>query len=481
MADEDRRSEKERKIETDAPVVDDTTPAVGDDGPVGTTRAVETPAMDAGLDDAAVAKGPAEEIVDAPKDDKDAPVFQPPETEAIMEIGNKDEAAEKDAKSEIRQPTSAPVDMDAEDVKTAGPEQGMSDNEMVSIFNTKHMPVIHDVWGVPQVDPELMEALGQSGSVRKSKFGLEFNLPNGHRLEWHQDLGGAEFIGMAKRSSNFDMDDAHATIAASKSRGWSAINVHGTVEEREMLWLEAQRQGMEVTNFVPSADSDVRRQWEIEQQEKLEKVLGPGITPSSHPDPDPNLVAKQIKELENDSSGDPTPPADTPEADAQEVSTPSSFMGPKPDDAASKADVDTASKGPAPELPAGSMTFQQFLEREMADGSNSPEMVRGYMEMQAAMVEGKIDPSDIDAIQLGRSQGMGGNTMRQKMDSTLTASEYNDLAAGFETVMREKGGQPGFKLDRLDVSDEPSSPAMDTSALKEASSAPRQRSDAPKV
>jgi len=93
---------------------------------------------------------------------------------------------------------------------------------------------------------------------------------------------------------------------------------------------------------------------------------------------------------------------------------------------------------PPADAPIGNMTFQQFLEREMMDPTNSAEMVRGYMEMHAALMEGKLNQSDIDAIQFGRNEGMGGNSMRQKFDAMATA---------IETIMREHG-EAGFKITR---------------------------------
>lgn len=492
MADEDRKSQKERVVDTEAPVIDADTPA--EDDKVGASQAIEAPALDTGLDGTATAKGPEEEtpVVQTQTPEGETPeegVVKGPELDPVMDLSQEEKPADSASDNDTAQPKNDAVDLDAEE---SAPVNGdsqpmMSDEEMVSRFNAKHMPLINEIWGVPQVDDQLMEALGQSGDIRKSKFGLEFTLPNGHRLEWHQNLGGAEFIGMSKRTANFDMDDAHATIAASKSRGWNAINVHGSKEEKEMLWLEAQRQGLEVTNFIPMADSDVRRQWEQEQQKKLDELGLRGATPSTH-QMDPDLAQKEIKDLETDTPADSTPPADEAEqkkepeavdsevaAEDKDISSSKLFkpMAPAP---AEDADVDTAGKEVKNEveLPAGSLTLQQFFEREEADPTNSPEMSRGYMEMKAAMFEGKLDAADIDAIQLGRSEGMGGNSLRQKMDGKLTAAEFNDLAEQLQGLMRDKGGEPDFKIGtRLDVSGEPSSPALKTDELKEAQPAKR--------
>lgn len=138
-------------------------------------------------------------------------------------------------------------------------------------FNTVFLPAIKSAWDVPAIDPALKEALGLSGSVTKTDKGLDLTLANGHRIQWLQDLDGGEFIGNAHKSENpeFDASDARAVVAASKSRGWKAINVHGDQQQRENMWLEAQRQGLKVANFSPEADSEVRKQWEKEQAARI--------------------------------------------------------------------------------------------------------------------------------------------------------------------------------------------------------------------
>ncbi len=126
-----------------------------------------------------------------------------------------------------------------------------------SVFAAKSMGVLNEVWGVGEVSDELKETLGLSGTVKKNdKYGLDFHMPNGHVIEWHANLGGAEFIGMRKRTSKFDEEDARSVAVTAKARGWTAINVHGNQKQKEIMWLHAKMNGLEVANFEPMYSND---------------------------------------------------------------------------------------------------------------------------------------------------------------------------------------------------------------------------------
>lgn len=121
-------------------------------------------------------------------------------------------------------------------------------------------------WGLNIEDPLFREQLKRMilWETKKRKTAeLSFRLENGHVIRFYQSLGGGgEFIGMsgfARRS--FDRDDAKAVIATSRARGWKSVNVHGKTHHKEMLWLEAMRAGLAVTNFMPSVGSDVAKEW----------------------------------------------------------------------------------------------------------------------------------------------------------------------------------------------------------------------------
>jgi len=105
-------------------------------------------------------------------------------------------------------------------------------------------------WKVPAIAPELKDALKVAS---KSSQGIEFTLNNGHKFGWSELVEGREFIGTRDQKQDFDSFDARAIVAASRTRGWTSIRVHGTDAQKEALWLEAQRQNMKVVGYEPPA------------------------------------------------------------------------------------------------------------------------------------------------------------------------------------------------------------------------------------
>ena len=147
--------------------------------------------------------------------------------------------------------------MNASTEQEAEAEEPIKDVRYRSVFAAKSMGVLNEVWGVGEVSDELKETLGLSGKVKKNdKYGLDFHMPNGHVIEWHANLGGAEFIGMRKRTSKFDEEDARSVAVTAKARGWTAINVHGNQKQKEIMWLHAKMNGLEVANFEPMYSND---------------------------------------------------------------------------------------------------------------------------------------------------------------------------------------------------------------------------------
>lgn len=287
-----------------------------------------------------------------------------------------DETAKKTTTGPVANPTvNAPAAQDEE----ADADEPAKDTRYRSVFAGKSMSVLNEVWGVGEVSDELKEALGLSGKVKKNdKYGLDFHLPNGHVIEWHANLGGAEFIGMRKRTSKFDEEDAHAVAVTAKSRGWTAINVHGNQKQKEMMWLHAKMNGLEVANFEPMYSDDpnnVRNRLAAYLAEQNDgKVIG--ATPVQHqmnlsagvPDhaqttaeddaPEtPAEGAKPEAKAEGDKPVTEKPAAETPVEAAAKVETAAVDTPAKPEAAAAEgAEVKSAFLGPKTETPAAKET-----------------------------------------------------------------------------------------------------------------------------
>ncbi len=212
---------------------------------------------------------------------KDATAGQPD----IAPVGEADNtAAKKDTTAApVAKTDTAPV-IAADDDELDGDEAN-KDTRYRSVFAKNSMPAINAVWPAGDVSDDLKETLGLTGKVKKNdKYGLDFHLPNGHVIEWHANLGGSEFIGMRKRTAKFGEEEAHAVAVTAKARGWGAINVHGNQKQKELMWLHAKMNGLEVANFEPMYSEDpnnVHNRLAAFNAEKNDK-LTIGATPASH-------------------------------------------------------------------------------------------------------------------------------------------------------------------------------------------------------
>ena len=197
----------------------------------------------------------------------------------------------KNAKAKKPQEPNKPVvDPEAEEAE----EELNAANLAKSKFATnlrlgKHIALFNDRWGVPSLDPALVEAIEKATIEENKKTkGFTIVLPNGHKIDWVPEAQGiGEFIGMMGKHAPMDEQDAHVIIAAGKSKGWSSVKVHGSAQDKELLWLEAQRQGLQVSNFAPPLNSPIRALWEAEQAE-----IKAAVTDGSKPDPVPPAPAK---------------------------------------------------------------------------------------------------------------------------------------------------------------------------------------------
>jgi hypothetical protein len=108
--------------------------------------------------------------------------------------------------------------------------------------------VFIDAWKVPAVAPQLKSALKEA---EISSQGIEFTLKNGRTFGWSEQAENREFIGTRNQQQGFDNFDAAAIVAASRTRGWTSIRVYGTDEQKEALYLEAQKQDMKVVGYEP--------------------------------------------------------------------------------------------------------------------------------------------------------------------------------------------------------------------------------------
>lgn len=239
-----------------------TTPANTDKPKTGEAAAVVPPVVEEETPDPKKAKPVVPPVATTPKavdsgtavaeQEAASPSPPPPQTQAQ---GPKEDEYERDSKP-----------------KTAAPAPGEDEEE---IRDTKKMrALLNDKWGLQWPDPVLHNIM-QKGSVTKGIGGIVFELESGSTIKWHENLlGQGEFVGKTGFFIKISEEEAQATVAIAKNRGWTKLNVYGNREQKEMFWLEAKKQGLEVANFQPMADSEVVQKWAQHQQSLADKTLG---------------------------------------------------------------------------------------------------------------------------------------------------------------------------------------------------------------
>lgn len=183
--------------------------------------------------------------------------------------------------------------------------------------------VINDLWGFPSLDDEAYLSLIKDvdpDSAKKKKTGFELTLLNGGKINWNAPTHNChESISAPNRG--FCQESAEAMVAMARLRGWKALNVSGTVEQREMLWLAVQRQNLKektafeegqrngsipkndkdgkpleyvpltVNNYAPELNSKIDLQWQAEYDAlhpvKVENAAAKPPAPARPPPPPP--------------------------------------------------------------------------------------------------------------------------------------------------------------------------------------------------
>jgi hypothetical protein len=125
---------------------------------------------------------------------------------------------------------------------------------------------------------------------QQTKNGFKIELFGGHSIEWHaaQKRGRNSHESISGDKTHFDQEQASAIVTMARVHGWQSIDVQGSKEHKEMLWLATQRQALHerdmqlagkmpegplphVANFKPAEDSAIYKQW-LEEKAGWEKA-----------------------------------------------------------------------------------------------------------------------------------------------------------------------------------------------------------------
>lgn len=324
MAEADKKDQKGNEAVATAP---------NDTSPVDTTTAPDDVSQDTAFEGLTNDNtGPA---ATAPQNApaNDSPEETAPETPAATAATSQPVAPQNDTTAEEETPapprrTPAPAASDEEEA----PEGGKKSKS--KFLNDDYQQMVYrKIWKVDEIDAEAAKIIDNLKYDNKKGL-LTFETPAGS-VNWGVDSRGKEFIGRRGLFGAMTQELAEAELTLAKARGWESITLHGRESTKEMLWLSAQRRGIEVTNFVPSPDSEVYKIWKKESQE-LSGVMN----------------AKDDAAPKNDAAPAQDTPAAPAEAPAAEAPAAPEEAAPAAAETEAPASEAPASEAPAAEAPA---------------------------------------------------------------------------------------------------------------------------------
>lgn len=120
--------------------------------------------------------------------------------------------------------------------------------------------IINKRWGRGELDDYIYEELIKYASpdtAKETKNGFELELLNGRKIRWEvvQEEGYPQYEQITGSRRGFNMEEAAAMAALAALRGWAEVNVFGTIREKEMLWLAAQLQNLQVREKFETAQA----------------------------------------------------------------------------------------------------------------------------------------------------------------------------------------------------------------------------------
>lgn len=281
---------------------------------------------------------------------------------------------------------------------------------------------------------EVLENAEISHRIKKKRKGsmeiTDIALGDGSKISFIPEYqGSSEFIGKSGLGK-FTSETAKAAIALAVSKGWTKVAVLGATEYKDMMWLEAQRQGLEVVKYRPDPKSQV---WEIlkaEDEEKYRNALAGKPNKASQKQEAEEDPAKRqdagVKNVQSQTAAaEPEKPKTT-----EAPSTPAEKgIG------SSKIAITQESK---PSRAPQKDTFEDFLDKKIAAATSNEEK-RGLNELGEALASGKLK---MDAAQ--KAVFMGKLESPLFSDTGKAIGGYNNAIADVQNIAKAQGSSVTF-------------------------------------
>lgn len=112
---------------------------------------------------------------------------------------------------------------------------------------TRLHEILNEQWGIGWPSDYAYGHLIQYANpemAEKTKNGFSLKSSTGTLIHWEAaSQRSSEFIGCQK-GADLTQEDAAAIVSLAKLRGWTDINVHGSTEQKEKLWLAAMQRNI---------------------------------------------------------------------------------------------------------------------------------------------------------------------------------------------------------------------------------------------
>lgn len=292
-----------------------------------------------------------------------------------------------------------------------------------SKIHQKLARIFEETWHINYVSEDLANA---AKGVKKNSFlhhdKIQVELHNGGKLKWVAAKPDAperiSFLG-----KKFDQESADALVGMAISRGWTQFNITGKTEDRQKIWIAAQKQNLKMQiafqrevqagKISPDMIEEMKAGGLLDQNGRLL----PRITIAGY---DPLMDTKVRGEWEKEK---------------QRIMQEAGMIAPqKPasDSKFSKPASEEASKPQEQAAPKQQDPFEKFLE-EAQTKAKTPEEKEGIAKIRAAIASGlQLENVDKEIIQTKY-------TTTAADENGKSLGGYNYAADTIEKMAKKKG------------------------------------------
>lgn len=267
-------------------------------------------------------------------------------------------------------------------------EQTSTDAAKSKFFDNEwQQMLLRQAWKVDDIDADTQKVI--KALTEDKKHGcLCFETDHG-KFDWGTDGEGNEYIGRRGLFNRLTQDLADEEALVAKARGWNSVQVHGSTDNKDKLWLAAKRAGLEVSNYTPPENSKAFETWQKEADELTGYKQDPKAEAPKADAAKPEVAKAEAPKAE-------APKAEAPKADAAKTEAP-----------AATAPVTSKFGGAAVEATKPADPNKKALDTlsKHAAAAKDPVHKEGLQKLHDAIKSGKVQLKDAADVALVNHAG----------------------------------------------------------------------------